>query len=263
VRIVIITFLAFFIASVMPAYAGTVPSTCDPQFMDVLENRAWMEGKRQQEIAQRLIVKQDSVLEYSCFNTRLNELSVQSQSILRFSGGLILAPAVGRNVGRGLNMLVRDSFTNYMNNNFAHTGLGGMMPNAPGNNCDVMNLVWSALRCFPFDDNTFLTLTDLQTIDPRNIPLACNEPNRPQKWTAATLAAFPVPALPAAAGGMDQSRTWLNLLDPANCTNVRPIPTGLRKTSTQLQPTYDDKVCPAAACWYNPNANSGAGGCVP
>lgn len=49
-------------------------ASCDVEFADVLEARATLEAMRELEIAQTLILKPDSVLEYSCFHERNNDL---------------------------------------------------------------------------------------------------------------------------------------------------------------------------------------------
>lgn len=51
-----------------------IPDTCDADYYDVLRARSYVEGKREMEVAQRIILKPDSVLEYSCFNDALNDL---------------------------------------------------------------------------------------------------------------------------------------------------------------------------------------------
>lgn len=76
--------------------------SCDPEFADVLEARANLEAMREVEIAQTLILKPDSVLEYSCFHIRNQELDEAADDLfsdnvdstdlfndppLQFSGG--------------------------------------------------------------------------------------------------------------------------------------------------------------------------------
>ena len=56
----------------LSAYAQPV-SPCDPQYMDALEARAWLEAEREISQNKNLIYKPDSVLEYTCFAGFLNE----------------------------------------------------------------------------------------------------------------------------------------------------------------------------------------------
>jgi hypothetical protein len=53
--------------------AATAP--CDPQFMDAIEARGYIEAQRQIEQNNNYILQQDSVLEYTCFDRLLGNLS--------------------------------------------------------------------------------------------------------------------------------------------------------------------------------------------
>ncbi|MFK7838785.1 MAG: hypothetical protein AB8B83_00505 [Bdellovibrionales bacterium] len=68
-------------------WSANVPATCDPGFADVIEARSYMEASREIEMAQTLILKPDSVLEYSCFNNRLAELNAADN--IMFTGNLL------------------------------------------------------------------------------------------------------------------------------------------------------------------------------
>ena len=50
-------------------------NTCDPEFFDVMSNRAWLEAQREITQNANLITKPDSVLSLSCFNQFLNTAS--------------------------------------------------------------------------------------------------------------------------------------------------------------------------------------------
>ena len=56
-----------------PSAVSGVPKTCDSEFYDVMSNRAWLESSREMEVAQTLINKPDSVLEYTCFDEILKK----------------------------------------------------------------------------------------------------------------------------------------------------------------------------------------------
>jgi len=70
---------AFVSANAPDAYAQS--AACDSDFEDVMEARARLEAMREVEIAQHLILKPDSVLEYSCFYDRLDELGVSANNM--------------------------------------------------------------------------------------------------------------------------------------------------------------------------------------
>ncbi|MGH1376416.1 MAG: hypothetical protein ACRBCK_08720 [Alphaproteobacteria bacterium] len=52
-----------------------VRETCDPEFWDVLKDRAWEEGQREINMNQNLIARPDSVLAMTCFDSFLNHLA--------------------------------------------------------------------------------------------------------------------------------------------------------------------------------------------
>src|ERR1700744_3432727 len=61
-------------AGLSHAYAAaTVP--CDPEFMDAIEARGYIEAQRQIEQNNNYILQQDSVLEYTCFDKLQGNLS--------------------------------------------------------------------------------------------------------------------------------------------------------------------------------------------
>lgn len=54
-----------------PQQAHAQATACDPEYMDALEARAWLEMQRELLQNQNIITKPDSVLEYSCFTNDL------------------------------------------------------------------------------------------------------------------------------------------------------------------------------------------------
>ena len=69
---VLLVCLSFVVSSA--ASADALPSTCDAGFYDVMKARSTLEAMREMEVAQTLILKPDSVLEYSCFDLQLTKL---------------------------------------------------------------------------------------------------------------------------------------------------------------------------------------------
>ncbi len=63
-----------------PAIFGSGRNTCDPEFWDVLKDRAWMEAQREVTQNQNLIPRPDSVLEMTCFDSFLDELGSHADS---------------------------------------------------------------------------------------------------------------------------------------------------------------------------------------
>ncbi|MEZ5813179.1 MAG: hypothetical protein R3E13_00390 [Alphaproteobacteria bacterium] len=69
-----------------------VSAGCDPDFWNVLSARAEAEGQREMEAAQRLILKPDSTLQYSCFDGQLDALG--SSDMFSARGPRTIAPDV-------------------------------------------------------------------------------------------------------------------------------------------------------------------------
>ena len=131
-----------------PALAQEDPPTaCDPQYMDALEARAWMEAQREITQNQNLINKPDSVLEYTCFNRFLNHLS-QNPSIngvqrLFSETNHWQGPPSGlsdTSTDNALDRVVRTSMTRYLRENFGHRFMGDRLNNpANGQPIDYIN----------------------------------------------------------------------------------------------------------------------------
>lgn len=243
-RFILLLFLScsclFMVSSSYAQSAGTpgIPQTCDPDFWEVMDARAWMEGSREMEMAQRLILKPDSVLEYSCFDARKDQLS----------GGLSFSS------GNAISLMISGALSGYLNNNFNHS-YGGGTANG-GSDCNSMQVVWDALRCHDFDDDKFLTFADLSSADPRDKPIQCPAGNRVSLWNAALSAVYPDPARPPSGGGMEAVINYPALMSKTSCSGVDPIPTGVMvMRGGALVP---DAVCPAIGCYFD-----GSTGCIP
>ena len=212
--------------------SAILPGTsCDVDVMDIMEAKAWMEGKREMEAAQLLILKPDSVLEYSCFKTRLQQLA-------------FLPPwsNIEGNMGTALNNLVGEPTDEFLKN-FSH-GLGGGTHS--GNvTCDAMSAVWETLKCNNMEKADFWTFQELLDKDPRVLPKACNEGMRTATWDMAILSSN---TEPDALGGVDDFESYLKRMNSSLCGT--PIPTGLMVFMPKGN-SYADAVCSAPGCYYN------------
>ncbi len=63
------------------SHAQFAASPCDPNYYKSLEARAWLEAQREITQNQNLILKPDSVLEYTCFDKHLGVLAAQAPSL--------------------------------------------------------------------------------------------------------------------------------------------------------------------------------------
>jgi hypothetical protein len=73
-----------------PYFRGTnsstsIPPTCSPKAMDVIEARAWAEAQREMAQNQNLISKSDSILEYTCFDRFLEVFADKTDASYMFS----------------------------------------------------------------------------------------------------------------------------------------------------------------------------------
>jgi hypothetical protein len=212
----------------VPLYAGaqttdTEGPGCDPGFRKAMSAAAWMTGQREVEVAEKLLLKPDSVMQYTCFS------SLSSS----YDHGTVQGP-----------------LSNYISSNFAKGSLGG------GALCVGMATIWKTVKCTNFDINDFMSYAEMAAADPRTTYSPCNVGARNTAWTNALTTAYPAPATPAANGGMDAVATRNKDLFAGNCAASKPQPTG-RKIPDGAGGTKDDMVCMAPGCYYN-----GSGGCT-
>lgn len=220
-------------------WAQSVPPTCDAEYWDVLKDRSWLEGKRQFEFAQKLVLKQDSTLQYVCFRQRLIELN---------SPGAHWSNRKG-NMARALGVLIVPALNNYLGRNFNHT-MGGGTSGIIGGPCSTMAQIWQFLKCKNFDKADFRTLNQLVPSDPRTTYRPCIKPERTTKWQDAIDTAFPPPTTPATNGGMDRLNTYITALQES-CNRAEPMPTGVMVSLTGEAP-YEEHVCLPSGCSWRP-----------
>ncbi len=150
-----------------------VPPSCDVEMMDLMNINAGKSGRRDVELAQRIILKPDSTLEYTCFHNEISRAGGTSDFLNTDTYNEYLVASFGAKFGGGT---------------YVYSGSGG-----GGTGCKAMNLVWDFLKCENFNDNNytgtdirktpfFLTFTQLADKDPRAFPLACSSSTRDDKW---------------------------------------------------------------------------------
>lgn len=249
-------------AQTAPVTPAQIPDSCDPDYMDVLNARSYVEAKREMETAQRIIVKPDSVLEYSCFHEEYlqfaNWVNTFSGYGVRsagnppeFDGTPPPVRVMPVSLSNSLDLVVYDSLVGFLDS-FSHTYGGGaypIFPN-PAAGCNSMNIVWFTSKCQNFDPNWWVRFEDLASTDIRVFPIPClptYDTDRTTNLNAAIPASYPSPALPAANGGMDRLDAHLPWVTGA-CTS--PLQTGLSVTlrgGTVVQ----DAVCVQPKCYFD------------
>lgn len=247
------------------AYAASVPSSCNANYYSVLEAKGYLEGKRELERAQRIILKPDSVLEYSCFyqnfqlpggigfigewgatfseNGLLPEITVPE-----FNGNPLYISA--DSLDKALSNTVFQSLVEYLDN-FDHIYGGGTF-SAPviGTTCNPMNIVWHASKCENFDKNFWVENALLAGYDIRTLPEPCTafDPGRGTRIAAALAAAYPPPATLTILDPI--TNIYKNELDASSCSGVgnTPVKTGI--VSDFNGTSIEDAICIKPGCYY-------------
>lgn len=173
-------------------------SPCDPEYMDALEARAWMEAQREIAQNQNLIFKPDSVLEYTCFDRFLgrvvsNSNYTQTDRIFSETNRWGAVPGfTATTTDQAVEVVVLSSLDAWIRSNYQHTFLDerssldytvpGSLPTTGSYTCDRMGLVWNAARCMEFMDEAatdgFFDFSWYENQDPRQVrPAAYQCPN--------------------------------------------------------------------------------------
>lgn len=279
--------VSFGIAMSLSAVALAQTAPCDPQYMDALESRAYLEAQREIAMNQNLIVKPDSVFEYSCFDRIMGTVARAPTDRGNFSesnrwGEIPNHDA--QSLDRAFDAVVTSALRAYINTNFSHTFLGGRstedytpqnVVGSPGTySCDRMLAVWNAARCMNFFDRTDDRFHDFQYLtsnDPRQLPSACpnngittewinrafnNEANRYVLQTENPMDNTPY--------DQDPMASHLDRINPVGTAPANscadPIPTGVVVFRQGGSPEYyNEKVCPNPGCYYVPSGSGSMG----
>lgn len=298
------TILTFFLIAFAAGYAlfpvmpvkracaagAAVNTPCDPQYMDALEARAYLEAQREIAQNQNIIVKPDSVLEYSCFVNFLYDLA--NANPIFSEDGCCDAPDGGLgddSLDNAFAQVIGTSVTNYLFA-FSHTALGGRDLNNTlkrpdtktvgdfTHDCYRMDEVWKFAKCKnflepdTFANDGFYDFKWYSTNDPRKWPTACPAPAIPpsyldvafnQETDRYTGAENPWPP-DGTPYVKDPVTTYFELILPVghalapNCGD--PILTGVCVKRNAMN-AYADAVCPNPGCHYVSTAGSGNSPC--
>lgn len=269
--------LVFAIAFIFPlkSYATSIiPDTaCDPLYYETLASRAWLEAQREITQNQNLILKPDSVFEYTCFDLLVGELATHAQQM--FSETSAFGTPLGSTaMDQALSNLVLAPIASYTQANFPTVGsLGGhtaglaikhyISPSAPSTpyTCNIMERVWHAAKCINFADNSardgFFTFEEYaqDPLDKRALPDLC-APVTFQWATNITNALMTGPWT------NDPVQVYMDEVAPQACAagnncpcDGAPIPTGLtviRASDTGTTNSYQEHVCLQPGCRYHP-----------
>jgi hypothetical protein len=277
--------LAIVLASKTSQAASTIAdSPCDPQYYESLSARAWLEAEREITQNQNLILKPDSVFEYTCFDRLIYELADHADEMFsetsRYGN-----PLSNTSMDDALQGLVGTSLITYIDNNFgsksgagaynllyghpAATGINHQpqpITAGPSYSCDIMARVWQAAKCINFITNAstdgFFTFEEYATsaTDKRYLPNAAGTCTAITANWSDNLNV----ALTTGPWTQDPVQTYFTLTDPVNCTSGNclcsgtPIPTGVRVVRTGYNLNeFDEKICLQPGCHFHPGSIGG------
>ncbi len=282
--LVLATVLTALCAPVAPSFAQ--PETaCDPEYMDALESRAYMEAQREISQNQNLIVKPDSVLEYTCFTQFLNLIANDDPSNF-VDGGCCGGEPLDPPMDDALENVVNTAVIGYLGANFDHTFLGGRadtdydtesVAGSATYTCDKMMAVWQEAQCLNFfdedDHDGFFDFPWYVDQDPRTLPygecataIAAEDLSTAFNTEQDHYVLDPENPNDGNPYVRDPVVTHLDLIlpvgeDPAtDC--AEPIRTGVCVNRNNMAP-YADAVCPNPGCHYEAPGGGGGGGECP
>lgn len=267
--------------------SNPMSTTCDPDIMQSIETRAWLEAEREVVQNANLIAKPDSVLEYSCFNQFLAVLGQQADGMFSdntdvWRGTVDLVDSNG--LDTALNNLVATPMNAYISNNFNHSYLGGRGPAATGGpagttyTCSEMNTIWNFAKCTNFavrPEDSFLTFAQHASTDVRTLPQTCGAQD--PRWETYIPAAF------------EDDRPWYETYDETyteafneTARMISPVGEQVGEPPEEVEchgPVFtglvyyvsnrarQDGVCTNPGCYYAPGTGGGGGGgearCLP
>ena len=225
---------AFFTFGGGTALAQALPKSCDSDVYDVIKASAETSVQREIEAAQSIILKPDSVLQYSCFRKQARKVVDSSPYKL----------------ASGYQAVAGQPVQTYLSRNFDYK-LDGDSIDPPNDNpsepCTIMDQVWTTARCLDFDKDLFRSFSELAGSDPRTFPESCS-------GDRSALAAGAQASNPKAGqkGGADVAVSFVS--DLTQCGSA--IKTGIQVRFANGS-TSEDAACLAPQC-----RNNGKGSCI-
>lgn len=248
------------------SFAQTPPapaaSACDPLYYDTLESRAWLEAQREITQNQNLILKPDSVLQYTCFDSHIG--SMKNAATTMFTQGSNL-----NDVAQVAADYVEANFTDVHPSELGERSTESSFlvasPTAAAYSCNEMAKIWRDARCMNFVDepssDAFFTFEEyVSAPDDLRFPAGYCTPKTGQ-WTTeldAQVQSFTSPPSPTGTQWVaDDVVTFLEEIDPehpssAGCSSSQYFKTGVTVYSTQAPNTYQEQTCLMLGCVYEP-----------
>lgn len=239
-----------------PNASKSSSAACDADFMNQIYGRALLEAERETVMAQVVIRKSDSVLDYSCFEETVSNTGSPL--------GAVFSDAEG-DLSSILSSLVLDAFTEYTKSFNYHSFIGGLSPDSPLDpGCPRMNSIFMLAQCNDMAvDDPFLKFSQFAApLDPRSLPTACSAGDTMIETGIIEVAEN------KDFNHVSFDEVTYNYLDrlliggSLSC-DMPPIPTGhmltreiktissLGKVSIGFAAAYAEHVCSNPSCFYN------------
>lgn len=274
--------VGFFIPHQTHAESSIADSPCDPDYYKSLSARAWLEAQREITQNQNLILKPDSVFEYTCFDRLVRELADHDDNMLTGTSDYG-TPLDAQSLDNSLQDLVGASLIKYIDNNFGskssgeaynmlygHKAASGInhkpksITTSGDYNCDVMKRVWKAAKCINFvaysDYDGFYTFTEYADAgeDKRHLPNSDQACTAIQSSWSDNLSA----GLTSGPWANDPLKTYFSLTDADSSCGGTPIPTGVTVLLNDGE-DYEEHFCLQPGCHYaTTKAGDSTTGCV-
>lgn len=225
-------------AAALPANAQK--AACSDEIWDAIDAKAKLEAHYETMYNETVVMKPDSVFEYSCYTKAVAKAT--SETLPIFSGG-------------NLNKAISTPISKWISKNFSHSYLGGRL-NSSYDPCKVMYNVWNVAKCWNFLDDgpnanrdAFWSFDSLDSMDDlRLVPSACN--NGPD-WTSLRDTAYDDP--PWRTDFYSKSSTVYSLvglkLKPGTCNG--PVSKNHVVVKSYPAGSYPDGICTNPGCIYN------------
>lgn len=227
--------------------------------MNQIYARAFLEANREELMAQSLIRKPDSVLEYTCFDKFLgvagefapsfsetehwkdHDIDLETEDDSDTTTIDVYRPA--GTLSNLLELFLLPPLQTYIESNFSHTFLGGdstidndmvFSSLAGAYNCSHMYQVWNIAKCVDFgEQDQFWSFENLMQIDPRVLP---NDPNPP--YQSCSSGFEPSSAVPSTGGGFGVEITTACLTTPPSSYPNHDIKNDLIRVSNNCDLAY-------------------------
>jgi hypothetical protein len=269
--------------------------SCDADFMNQIYAKSFAEAQRENIINQVLVRKPDSILEYTCFDmlagqaaahagplfsesTEWSNISVSTGTTIdsRDYPTVILSVNMGPDrLDNSLRNLVSGALNTYIQRNFSHSFLGGVL----GINSDIVDNIRTGGYSCQFMNNVFFMAkcgnanTDV-TFDPLSW-YASNDPRQRPENTACTAGTGISQGILDVATNKNFAYVNFDVVNPTYLDRQgggacgAPIPTGVASVKAEktvdrpignvtlgLTTIYQNKICSNPGCYYDPSSDS-------